>query len=168
MEALAQHRADKDDYFTQSHDSPIPHEERHSFAGLSYYQPNSDLALTLQVKESDGAELTIETSDGQQRVYRRAATVEFEAGGKQNSLALYDTGHAGYFVPFRDATSGKATYGAGRYLEVEPNEDGTVTIDFNYAYNPLCVYNAAYSCPLPPVENWLQIPIEAGEKDYLH
>ncbi|MDH3426693.1 MAG: DUF1684 domain-containing protein [Acidimicrobiia bacterium] len=168
MDALAQHRADKDDYFKQSHDSPIPHEDRHDFSGLNYYDADPDLVLDLVVKESDGAELTIDTTDEQQRVYRRAATVEFEAGGQQNSLALYDTGHAGYFVPFRDETSGKDTYGAGRYLDVEPNDDGTVTIDFNYAYNPLCVYNDAYSCPLPPAENWLQIPIEAGEKSYSH
>ena len=168
MESLAQHRAGKDDYFKQSHHSPIPHEDRHGFDGLSYYEPNADLVFTLETIEADGAELTIETSDGQQRVYRRAATVEFEAGGQQNSLALYDTGDPGYFVAFKDGTSGKETYGAGRYLDIEPNEDGTVTLDFNYAYNPSCVYDEAYSCPLPPLENWLQVPIEAGEKSYSH
>jgi uncharacterized protein (DUF1684 family) len=78
-------------------------------------------------------------------------------------LTLYSTGHPGYFIPFRDQTSGDTTYGAGRYLDVEPNGDGTVTVDFNYAYNPSCVYSDGYSCPLPPIENWLKVPIEAGE-----
>lgn len=168
MDRLIQHRADKDEYFKQSHDSPIPHEDRHGFEALNYYEPNPDLIFRLDVKEADGGELTIETSDGQQRIYRRAATVDFETGGRQHTLALYDTGHPGYFVPFRDATSGEDTYGAGRYLDIEPNEDGSVTIDFNYAYNPLCVYDDAFSCPLPPGENWLQVSIEAGEKSYPH
>jgi uncharacterized protein (DUF1684 family) len=73
----------------------------------------------------------------------------------------------GLFLPFRDATSGTATYGAGRYLDLEPNEDGTLTIDFNLAYNPSCVYSDGWSCPIPPRENWLDIPIEAGEKMYV-
>lgn len=81
-------------------------------------------------------------------------------------LTLYSTGHSGYFVPFRDKTSGRETYGAGRYLDIETSQNGAVTIDFNQAYNPYCAYNDAYSCPLPPVENWLSVPIEAGELDY--
>ncbi len=74
------------------------------------------------------------------------------------------------FVPFRDATSGRETYGAGRYLEVEVEEDAdgrqVATIDFNLAYNPYCAYNEAYSCPLPPAENSLPAVIQAGERIY--
>ena len=71
------------------------------------------------------------------------------------------------FVPFRDATSGKETYGAGRYLEVEsPGPDGRVRVDFNAAYNPYCAYNPDWSCPIPPGENWLSVPIRAGEKTF--
>ena len=73
-------------------------------------------------------------------------------------------GH-GYFLPFRDATSGKETYGAGRYLDVPRGENGQVVVDFNYAYSPYCAYGDAYSCALPPRENWLTVPIEAGEMD---
>ena len=68
-------------------------------------------------------------------------------------------------MPFRDATSGRESYGAGRYLDIEPEEDGTYTVDFNVAYNPWCAYAPQYSCPLPPRENWLPFPIEAGEQD---
>src|SRR3990170_4408025 len=61
---------------------------------------------------------------------------------------------------------GKETYGAGRYLEVEENED-KFELDFNYAYNPYCAYTSGYSCPLPPLENWLKVTIRAGERNYL-
>ena len=97
----------------------------------------------------------------------RAGIVRFNVAGEEVSLVLYDTGHPGYFVPFRDKTSGTDTYGAGRYLDIDPNSDGTVTLDFNMAYNPLCAYNDAYSCPLPPVENWLTVAVEAGERDFV-
>jgi len=74
------------------------------------------------------------------------------------------------FVPFKDATSGKETYGAGRYLDLEPGRDRTQgekwILDFNQAYNPWCAYSEAYNCPFVPTENWLEAPIYAGEKDY--
>ena len=60
----------------------------------------------------------------------------------------------------------RAPHGAGRYLEVEPPVDGRVVVDFNDAYNPYCCYNEAWSCPIPPGENWLPVPIRAGEKDF--
>ncbi|MGD2101418.1 MAG: DUF1684 domain-containing protein [Acidimicrobiia bacterium] len=51
-------------------------------------------------------------------------------------------------------------------MDIEPNDDGTVTVDFNLAYNPSCAYSEGWSCPVPPVENWLDLAIEAGEKTY--
>jgi uncharacterized protein (DUF1684 family) len=81
-------------------------------------------------------------------------------------LQLYDTGHPGLFLPFRDATSGRETYGGGRYLDIQPNDDGTVTLDFNLAYSPFCAYSDGYSCALPPTENWMSVRIEAGEKTW--
>ena len=68
------------------------------------------------------------------------------------------------FVPFLDATSGGETYGAGRYLDLEPDEDGTYAIDFNLAYHPSCVYAPQFSCPLTPAENRVAVRIEAGER----
>lgn len=159
---LLEHRREKDDYMGSEH-SPLGHTARHGFEGLEYYEPNEDLVFSLRVVEGDHSRVRVQTSDGQERDYERAGTVSFKVGEKEVTLTLYATGHPGYFVPFRDATSGKETYGAGRYLDVEPDQDGTVTINFNYAYNPFCAYNDAYSCPLPPVENWLPVPIEAGE-----
>lgn len=163
---LLEHRRAKDEFFRTSHHSPLPHEERHDFSGLDYYHPNPGLVFTLAVEPGDGSEISIQTTDDRTRTYRRAGKVAFEVDGDPAELTLFDTGHPGYFIPFRDRTSGHATYGAGRYLDVEANDDGTVTIDFNLAYNPSCVYDEAYSCPIPPMENWLQVPIEAGEKNF--
>jgi len=67
-------------------------------------------------------------------------------------------------VPFIDRTSGTETYGAGRYLDLEPEADGTYWLDFNLAYHPSCVHDPKYSCPLTPAENRLPIRIEAGER----
>lgn len=166
IQQLLERRRAKDEFFAKSHQSPLGHEGRHGFDGLSYYEPDPGLVFDLEVEPAEGDEVRVQTSDGHERVYQRAGKVSFSVGGERAELTLFDTGHSGYFVPFRDATSGKETYGAGRYLDLEPNDDGTVTIDFNDAYNPLCAYNEAYSCPLPPVENWLKVPIEAGEKTY--
>ncbi len=69
------------------------------------------------------------------------------------------------FVPFKDATNGAETYGAGRYLDIPAADDGTYDLDFNLSYAPFCAYSPSYSCPLPPRENWLTVRIEAGERN---
>ena len=72
-------------------------------------------------------------------------------------------------MPFRDETSSEETYGSGRNLDLEDGiheVDGGWVLDFNAAYNPTCAYNHAYECPMIPPENWLDVRIEAGEKDF--
>lgn len=159
-------RADKDEFFKTSHHSPLGHGDHSDFGGLDYFDADLDLVFTVPVQSGDGSEIKIPTSDEQVKVYKTFGTVAFEVDDTAIELTLYDTGHPGLFLPFRDSTSGDTTYGAGRYLDIDPNDDGTVTIDFNLAYNPSCVYGDGFSCPLPPFGNWLQIPIEAGEKNY--
>lgn len=168
MNQYAAFRAEKDEFLRDHPHSPIPHQERSDFGGLRYFEPNPALQLRLEPRPADGAPVRVQTSDGQLREYHRAAIVEFAVGDETVSLTLLSQpGRPGYFLPFRDSTSGKGTYGAGRYLDLEEAEDGNVQVDFNLAYNPYCAYNEAYSCPLPPHENWLQVPIEAGEMDYV-
>ncbi len=162
----ADHRASKDEYLRTNRSSPIPREYRDRFVGLPYFDWNPDLILTLPVAAGDGAELKVATSDGDERMYRRVGLVEFDIAGNTQTLHLYDTGHPGLFLPFRDSTSGRETYGGGRYLDIHPNDDGTVTLDFNLAYSPFCAYDDGYSCALPPAENWMSVPIEAGEKTW--
>jgi uncharacterized protein (DUF1684 family) len=163
---LAAYRASKDEYLRNDHHSPIPDQYRDRFERLPYFDHNPDLVFTITVEPGDGTQVTIATSDGAQRTYHHAGVVHLPIADEEVSLGLYDTGHPGFFLPFRDASSGKETYGAGRYLDLQPNEDGTVTIDFNLAYSPHCAYNDGYSCALPPASNWLTVPIEAGEKTW--
>ncbi len=160
------YRANKDDYLRTNRHSPLPYEYRDTFPGLPYYPWNPDLVFTTAVTEADGAETVVSTSDGDTRMYRRAATVSITIAGEPQTLALYDTGHPGLFLPFRDATSGRETYGGGRYLDLQPDDRGEVVIDFNLAYSPYCAYDDGYSCALPPAENWMSVPVTAGERTW--
>jgi uncharacterized protein (DUF1684 family) len=105
-------------------------------------------------------------------VAERAGTARFSLAGETLSLSVFwllDYA-GGFFVSYRDATSGDQTYGAGRYLLDTAKgadlgaEGGRMLLDFNFAYQPSCSYDPQWSCPLPPPENWLTIPIRAGER----
>ena len=98
---------------------------------------------------------------------------QFRIGDEKCTLQAYksEPNENRLFLPFKDDTSGKETYGAGRYLDLNYEKDLTPeriwTLDFNKAYNPWCAYSKNYSCPYVPPENWLNIPILAGEKNFL-
>jgi len=167
---LEEFRAEKDVFFRDDPRSPLTSEQRATFHGLSYYPEDDRSVVTsrLDTGVDRDEEIVMATSTGGSQTYHRAGKVRFEVEGDAAEVTLYASPEADdLFVPFRDATSGNETYGAGRYLEVEPpGPDGDVVIDFNLAYNPNCCYNEHWSCPLPPRENWLNVPIRAGEKDF--
>src|SRR5829696_6417706 len=131
-EAVANFRAEKDDYFRQAPDSPIPAADRRAFVGLPYFPVDPELrfeGLTLEpYAGSEPVGFQIPTSDGQLRGAERAGTFTFELGDAQQRLTGYrfaDGGADSVFVPFLDLTSGSETYGAGRYLDLYPEDDGT-------------------------------------------
>jgi uncharacterized protein (DUF1684 family) len=171
MSEVDDFRADKDAFFRDDPRSPLTDEQRTGFTGLSYFPeaPNLEIGGVL---ETDGVDLdeptVMQTSTGGEQTYHRAGVVRFEVDGRSARVTLYSSPDMHeLFLPFRDATSGKDTYGAGRYLEVErPGAESNVVIDFNVAYNPYCAYNPNWSCPIPPGENWLAVPIRAGEKTF--
>lgn len=104
--------------------------------------------------------------EGDNRVYQIKGTIDFTIRNQHGTLTIYEKeGHL--FLPFKDQTSGKESYGAGRYLDIE-EADRVVTVDFNQAYSPWCGYNDNYSCPLVPRDNILPFAIEAGEKTFPH
>lgn len=169
--AIAGFRAEKDAFFRTSSHSPIPLADRDAFTGLPYFPIDEDLVFEeLRLEPYSGDEpsrFQIPTSDGQLRPAHRAGTFTFELGGAPRHLTAYvlnDGRPESLFLPFLDDTSGTETYGAGRYLDLEPDEDGTYAIDFNQAYHPSCVYAPQYSCPITPPENRLATRIEAGER----
>ena len=111
--------------------------------------------------------VTMITSTGSAREYVKYGHFSFEVNGEVATLQVYQDPEGGYFfLPFVDATAPDETYGAGRYLDLEPIGSGEFLIDFNYAYNPYCAYNDKWSCPIPPKENRLKVRIEAGEKKF--
>jgi uncharacterized protein len=170
--AVQAFRQEKDDYFRSSKGSPIPAAERDTFEGLPYFPVNVELVFEgLTIEPYAGDEPTsfqIPTSDGRLRPARRAGSFAFEIEGEPVRLTGYELdgahSHGRLFVPFLDATTGTESYGAGRYLDLEPDEDGTYAIDFNLAYHPTCVYDPSASCPITPAENRLPVRIEAGER----
>ncbi len=171
MSELDEFRAEKDAFFRDDPRSPLLPEQRTSFEGLSYFPENEALRIRgrLETEGVDrGERILMQTTTGGEQEYRRAGVVRFDVDGAPAQVTLYASSDShDLFLPFRDTTSGKETYGAGRYLEVEhPGPDGRVVVDLNYAYNPFCAYNPRWSCPIPPGENWLAVPIRAGEKSF--
>jgi hypothetical protein len=166
LDAIEAQRAEKDRFFRSSPYSPI--EDRLNFSGLNYYPPDPNYRFSLPLQPVEEPEpLIFQTSTGDEQTYYRIGTVEFEVEGQPGRLAVYRSPHHDeLFLPFRDATSGTETYGAGRYLEPEEQANGELLVDFNLAYNPFCAYSDSYSCPIPPFENHLKIAIHAGEKAF--
>jgi len=165
---LQEFRREKDAFFARHPQSPLLDAQRRTFKGLAYFEENPELRVDGPLENAaDPGEVGLETTGGGPQVYRRRGVVRFEVAGQPVQVTLFAAQEQHeLFLPFRDATSGQETYAAGRYLDVAPPVGGRVVIDFNYAYNPYCAYNERWSCPLPPVENWLKAPIRAGEKAF--
>lgn len=170
---LAEHRANKDEYLAEHPRSPIPPDERSDFDGLEYFPPNPGLRFELPLHEHDEKETTtIGTTMEGEREYVRWGEFRFAVEGTDVTLHAYktDPDEDGLWIPFRDETNGEETYGAGRYLDLEADrhrtDDGTWIVDFNLAYSPFCAYSPQFECALVPMDNWLDVPIRAGEKTY--
>ena len=161
---LKEFRADKDAFYAHDHRSPLTPAPQRIFKALPYFSENNDLVIKSKIDRNVRPDVVrMETTKGTEQSDRRYGIVHFEVEGQPAEVTLYASDSSrNLFLPFRDATSGKETYGAGRYLDIEARGD-EVVIDFNYAYNPYCAYNADWNCPLPPAENWIKVPIRAGE-----
>jgi uncharacterized protein (DUF1684 family) len=148
--------------------------ERRSFEHLLYYPPDRGYAVRARLvkfPEPDGVEML--TSRGLKKTFHRYATIRFQLDGEDQELTAFKSqltgeGSESLFIPFRDATTGHETYGAGRFLDIEEPPAEPFVLDFNRAYNPLCNYSPAFNCPIPPRENHLDVAIRAGELTYPH
>lgn len=164
MTELSAFRAEKDEFFGGHSQSPLTREQRKEFLGLKYYPENEALRFEVKVEEfQEKVGFEMQTSTGGVQHYERFGNFVFQVDGETVELTIYQSEH-GYFLPFVDSQAGKETYPAGRYLEPEPLPGGRFIVDFNYAYNPYCAYNDAWSCPITPAENRLKVSIRAGEK----
>jgi uncharacterized protein (DUF1684 family) len=166
---VEQHRKEKDAWFKESHDSPIPWPLRKAFRGLAYWPYDPAYRFEGKLHRYDEPEtLVMQTSKDVPREMRRVGYFEFVLNGTTHRLQAYESADNPHslFLPFRDGTSGKESYGAGRYLDLHASADDVYVLDFNVAYNPWCAYSDDYVCPFPPRENWLEATVRAGEKEF--
>lgn len=183
---LERFRAGKDELFRRHPQSALASADRAAFTGLRYfpYAPALRLEATL-TPLADGKQAELPASGPHAMPFRRAAVVRFTLEGAPAELVVYwiDVYGGGLFLPFKDATSARESYGGGRYLfDTVKGSDflrldagagsalgyagGRILLDFNYAYNPSCAYDGRWVCPLAPNENRLPVPIRAGERMY--
>jgi uncharacterized protein (DUF1684 family) len=163
---LAAARAEKDAFF-RTPDGPLGEASRATFRGLRYYDPDPRwvVAASLdRVARPDTVRFV--TSQRTFEMYLRIGKARFTIDGRSFELSVYQSVDGGLFVPFTDRTTGRETYGAGRYLDVAQELGGTdrLRLDFNRAYSPYCAYEPRWTCPLPPPENHLEVAVRAGER----
>ena len=168
--ALLRFRADKDEFMRTDHRSPFLHSGQGGFTGLKYFEPDPSFRFEATLRRyPTESSLLVTTSKGTRQLYNKVGRFDLVVGGQPVQLQAYQSAqrqNPNIFVPFRDATSGRESYGAARYLDLDVEHDDNYLVDFNYAYSPYCAYNDGYVCPMPPSENWLKVEIRAGEKKY--
>ncbi len=165
----------RDEMFAGHPQSPLTAEQRATFRHLPYYPYNPAFRTVGQIDpnlEADEAAIDL-LHDGLLRLIR-VGIVSFRLLGHAASLSLFwiEGYGGGLFLPFKDLTNRKETFGGGRYLydTIKGADIGVqgqeILFDFNFVYNPSCAYNAQWYCPLAPEENALNISIAAGEKRF--
>ena len=183
--------------FARHPQSPLLPEERATFRGLDYwpYDPAWRMVVALELDAADlagphgdvgGGPLDLPSSGLGGIPFRRIGRVQLTGPLAGHALPVFwiDAYGGGLFLPFRDATSGTDTYGAGRYLldtiksadhGAPPDARGlsrlrprwndaapSLVLDFNMAYHPSCAYDPKWSCPLAPMESRLPVPVPGG------
>jgi len=165
-------RRRRDELFRDHPQSPLPPHHRATFSGITYFDYDPQARVEAAFTGSAGDPIEAPGSSGRAFVVARRGSLAFDLyGGPQKLEMLWIEGYGGgAFVPFRDATRGKTTYGGGRYiLDTIKGADlgmsgDRVILDFNFAYNPSCSYDPRWACPLAPPPNHLDIEIPAGER----
>lgn len=152
-------------------ESPLEPEDLASFPGLPFFPVNEKYRVEARFVRTPGSKpFKMATSTGRLPIYEKYGEAHFELDGKQVVIPIYQNHelreteeYKNYlFLPFKDLTNGKSSYGGGRYVELSIPQGNTIVIDFNKAYNPYCAYSARYSCPIPPKENRIPLAIPAG------
>ncbi len=167
---IAEDRAKRVRFMKESPESPFAGSE---FKGLSFFEPTLKYRVRATLTPIENKKvIDLATSTGESAAYLEYSYADFELDGKSFRVKILETTEPGpqrgsLFLAFADETSGTSTYGAGRYLDLKKVPGATTLwLDFNKAYNPYCAYSDKFSCPFPPRENILKVPIQAGEKSY--
>jgi uncharacterized protein len=176
MEDNMAFRKKMNEEFRDTAETPLTKEGLIAFKEIDFFPIREKYCIVAKlVLTPDEKPFEMPRSKGNTGTYRKYGVTIFTLNGKECSLSVYqymklinDLQYMNdLFLPFKDLTNGKQTYGGGRFLELVIPEGNELPIDFNKAYNPLCCYhNPKYSCPIPPAENHLQVKVLAGEKKY--
>ena len=144
------------------------------FKHLFYFPPAPLYAVKARLEKfPETREVKITTTRKLEKTFYRYARVRFQLQGRELELTALKSSLEGpeaqtLFIPFKDMSNGRETYEVGRFMDVPEPQGEEFVLDFNRCYNPLCNYSPAYNCPLPPLENFLDVAIPAGEKTYPH
>ncbi|TXF75228.1 DUF1684 domain-containing protein [Chryseobacterium sp.] len=158
--------------YKDAKESPLRGDNFTDFKEHPFFPVNLKYRITANfIKTENAVPFQIQTSSGKTKPYREYGKATFKLDGKEYTLTLFQSlglitqkGYEDYlFLPFRDATNGKETYGGGKYMDLRIPKGKEIILDFNKSYQPFCAYNAYdYSCPVVPEENTLPVKIEAG------
>jgi hypothetical protein len=169
------HQQKLNEEFKDPEESPLPDRFRKDFNGLDFFAPDTNYVIEADfIRTPDAVPFMMPTTTDRRSEEVVYAKIRFELHGKtfelevyQNAELIKEKGYEDYlFLPFTDLTNGEETYGGGRYMDLRIPNGNRITIDFNKAYNPYCVYNKKYSCPLVPAVNHLDTRILVGVKDF--
>ena len=164
---LLTERSMKDGFMAGDPESPFI-VGRVPFHPLQYFPPDARFLVRAKLERRPSPEEAyLRTNRDNQAVMRYLGDLTFSLEGEPLRLRVYHAGEGvgtSVFVPFRDRTSGRQSYGAGRYLTLELNEADEYDLDFNRAFNPYCAYTDDFECPFPPAENDLPTEVRAGER----
>lgn len=169
LDLLLEDRALKDQFFREAPDSPIPIERRGALLPINYYAPDQAYRVPAALEVSPDEEIfEIPYSTGEIFPMQRVGVLKFALNGQPMQLAALAEAPVrsieALFIMFKDETNDAGTYGGGRYIELPRTATGHYELDFNRAFNPNCYYDESWECPVPPRENWLPVPIPAGEQ----
>ncbi len=167
----AKYQKELREFYENSATTPLSDEDKKHFKGITFFPMSDKYVVEANFQAADsGKVIPFATSANKVKTYKELGIATFEMDGKPQSITLYEPAEAIegaedlVFIPFRDATSGLTSYGAGRYLELSKDDlkKQPIILDFNRAYNPYCAYSDDYNCPIPPQNNTLSVKIEAG------
>ena len=171
IKEIKQFQNDLNKEYVNPETSPLPKQKRENFKGIHFFPANLQYVVKAKfVRTANEKIFAMPTSGNITKKYVKFGEAQFILMGKQYKLNVYQSIDLGsqrkyrnyLFIPFRDATSGKETYGGGRYIDLTIPQTDTITINFNLAYHPYCAYAEGYNCPIPPRENYLPVKVEAG------
>ncbi len=170
FDAIRKSRAATNQYF-MSASGPVSDSLKPNFEGVNYFPVDTNFKVIADFEKVNSNEVFEFSTTGKiADKYKHIGNLIFTIQGVACKLAVYENqslkaqGEVIYFVPFFDLTNSNETYGGGRYLDFKAINTQKVIIDFNEAYQPYCYYNHAYSCPIPPLSNKLQVAVRAGER----